>query len=333
MRTARTDGACSPQPAPCGGRRARHRLYGRRRRRHQHRPDEQRRTTPRPATPSRIGFSGPAADHGWLGAINSAAIAEAEKYDDVELDRRRGHERRQPADQPGRDLHQRRRRRHRAAADRRRRADRGRDQGDGGRHPGHQRRPRVLAAPSPHASPSSVTTTAWASAPAPTSARSSATTPTPSSRRSPASTRCRSRRTAVAGFADALERLRPRGEQPRRRRLHRRRAARPWHRSCSSAAPQIDAIWNHDDDQGVGVLAAIDAAGRDEFFMVGGAGSKNAMEAIKAGDTVLEATVIYPSTQAADGIAPRAPHRAGQGAERPRRAGRAERASCSTHRS
>lgn len=70
-----------------------------------------------------------------------------------------------------------------------------------------------------------------------------------------------------------------------------------------SAAPQIDAIWNHDDDQGVGVLAAIDAAGRDEFFMVGGAGSKNAMEAIKAGDSVLEATVIYPSTQGADGIA------------------------------
>ena len=70
-----------------------------------------------------------------------------------------------------------------------------------------------------------------------------------------------------------------------------------------AAAPQIDAIWNHDDDQGVGVLAAIDAAGRDEFFMVGGAGSKNAMEAIKAGDSVLEATVIYPSTQGADGIA------------------------------
>ncbi|HTH07121.1 MAG TPA: substrate-binding domain-containing protein, partial [Ilumatobacteraceae bacterium] len=70
-----------------------------------------------------------------------------------------------------------------------------------------------------------------------------------------------------------------------------------------SAAPKIDALWNHDDDQGVGVLAAIDAAGRDEFFMVGGAGSKNAMEAIKAGDSVLEATVIYPSTQGADGIA------------------------------
>ncbi len=36
--------------------------------------------------------------------------------------------------------------------------------------------------------------------------------------------------------------------------------------------------------------------------MVGGAGSKNAMEAIKSGDSVLKATVIYPSTQAADAI-------------------------------
>ena len=69
-----------------------------------------------------------------------------------------------------------------------------------------------------------------------------------------------------------------------------------------AAAPKIDAIWNHDDDQGVGVLSAIDAAGRDEFFMVGGAGSKNAMDMIKAGNTVLKATIIYPSTQAADGI-------------------------------
>jgi ribose transport system substrate-binding protein len=61
------------------------------------------------------------------------------------------------------------------------------------------------------------------------------------------------------------------------------------------AAPKIDFLWNHDDDQGVGVLAAIDNAGRDEFTMIGGAGSKNAME-------LIQATVIYPSTQAADGI-------------------------------
>lgn len=70
-----------------------------------------------------------------------------------------------------------------------------------------------------------------------------------------------------------------------------------------SANPQIDAIWNHDDDQGIGVLAAIESAGRDEFFMMGGAGSRSAMEAIEADDTVLKATVIYPSTQAADGVA------------------------------
>lgn len=70
-----------------------------------------------------------------------------------------------------------------------------------------------------------------------------------------------------------------------------------------AANPKIDAIWNHDDDQGIGVLAAITAAGRDEFFMMGGAGSRSAMEAIEADDSVLKATVIYPSTQAADGIA------------------------------
>ena len=68
------------------------------------------------------------------------------------------------------------------------------------------------------------------------------------------------------------------------------------------AAPHIDALWNHDDDQGVGVMAAIEDAGRDEFVMIGGAGSANVMRAIQADDTVLKATVIYPSTQAADGI-------------------------------
>ena len=66
------------------------------------------------------------------------------------------------------------------------------------------------------------------------------------------------------------------------------------------AAPKIDIIWNHDDDQGVGVKAAFDNAGRDEFKFIGGAGSCNAMDWIEAGD--MEATVIYPPTQAADGI-------------------------------
>ncbi|MEO6605161.1 MAG: substrate-binding domain-containing protein [Aeromicrobium sp.] len=68
------------------------------------------------------------------------------------------------------------------------------------------------------------------------------------------------------------------------------------------AAPKIDYLWNHDDDQGVGVLAAIKNANRDEFVMIGGAGSSDVMEAIKADNTVLKATVVYPSTQAADGV-------------------------------
>jgi ribose transport system substrate-binding protein len=68
------------------------------------------------------------------------------------------------------------------------------------------------------------------------------------------------------------------------------------------AAPKIDYLWNHDDDQGVGVMAAIKNANRDEFTMIGGAGSANVMRDIKADNTVLKATVIYPSTQAADGI-------------------------------
>ncbi|HSF35423.1 MAG TPA: substrate-binding domain-containing protein, partial [Nocardioides sp.] len=68
------------------------------------------------------------------------------------------------------------------------------------------------------------------------------------------------------------------------------------------AEPQIDFLWNHDDDQGVGVLAAIENAGRDEFTMIGGAGSANAMRAIQEDSGVLKATVIYPSTQGADGV-------------------------------
>jgi ABC-type sugar transport system substrate-binding protein len=66
------------------------------------------------------------------------------------------------------------------------------------------------------------------------------------------------------------------------------------------AAPKIDIIWNHDDDQGVGVKAAFDNANRKEFAFIGGAGSCNAMGWIEDGS--MAATVIYPPTQAADGI-------------------------------
>lgn len=68
------------------------------------------------------------------------------------------------------------------------------------------------------------------------------------------------------------------------------------------AHPKIDAIWNHDDDQGIGVLAAIKEANRSEFFMVGGAGSANAMRDIQADSGVLKATVTYSPTMAASAV-------------------------------
>ncbi len=72
--------------------------------------------------------------------------------------------------------------------------------------------------------------------------------------------------------------------------------------SMLQATKHFDALWNHDDDQGIGVLAAIKQAGRKEFFMVGGAGSANAMRLIKDDSSVLKATVLYPPTMASSAI-------------------------------
>ncbi|RCW45786.1 monosaccharide ABC transporter substrate-binding protein (CUT2 family) [Halopolyspora algeriensis] len=69
------------------------------------------------------------------------------------------------------------------------------------------------------------------------------------------------------------------------------------------AQDRIDAVWNHDDNQGVGVLAAIEQANRSgEFFMVGGAGSKVMMEHIRSGDGPMAATVLYPPTMSASAV-------------------------------
>ncbi len=68
------------------------------------------------------------------------------------------------------------------------------------------------------------------------------------------------------------------------------------------ALPKMDALWNHDDDQGIGVLAAANQAGRKEFILVGGAGSKQAMEAIQADTTPLKATVTYSPSMASSAI-------------------------------
>jgi ribose transport system substrate-binding protein len=68
------------------------------------------------------------------------------------------------------------------------------------------------------------------------------------------------------------------------------------------ALPRMDALWNHDDDQGIGVLAAIQQANRSEFLMVGGAGAKSAIEAIAADNSVLKATVTYSPSMASSAI-------------------------------
>jgi ribose transport system substrate-binding protein len=68
------------------------------------------------------------------------------------------------------------------------------------------------------------------------------------------------------------------------------------------ALPKMDALWNHDDDQGVGVLAAIQQANRSEFIMVGGAGSKAAIDGIAKDDSVLKATVTYSPSMASSAI-------------------------------
>jgi ribose transport system substrate-binding protein len=67
-------------------------------------------------------------------------------------------------------------------------------------------------------------------------------------------------------------------------------------------ASKLDALWNHDDDQGVGVYAAITAANRSEFIMVGGAGSKIMMDHIKEDNTVIKATVLYNPSMASSAI-------------------------------
>jgi ribose transport system substrate-binding protein len=67
-------------------------------------------------------------------------------------------------------------------------------------------------------------------------------------------------------------------------------------------ASKLDALWNHDDDQGIGVMAAIDSAGRDEFLMIGGAGSRDMMDIIKADNNVIKATVLYSPSMASTAI-------------------------------
>lgn len=59
--------------------------------------------------------------------------------------------------------------------------------------------------------------------------------------------------------------------------------------------PHIDAVWAADDDMALGVMEAINAAGRkDEMWVIGGAGMKEIVKRIMDKDPQLPVNVTYP---------------------------------------
>ena len=70
-----------------------------------------------------------------------------------------------------------------------------------------------------------------------------------------------------------------------------------------SKHPQIDAVWASDDDMAVGVLGAIEAAGRSDIkFVLGGAGMKEMVKRTMDGDPMIPANVTYPPAMIATAI-------------------------------
>ncbi|NDU99701.1 ABC transporter substrate-binding protein [Pseudoroseicyclus tamaricis] len=70
-----------------------------------------------------------------------------------------------------------------------------------------------------------------------------------------------------------------------------------------SRYPEIDAVWASDDDMAVGVLAAIEAAGREDIqFVLGGAGMKEMIQRVADGDSMVPADVTYPPAMIATAI-------------------------------
>ncbi|MDZ7800135.1 MAG: substrate-binding domain-containing protein [Trueperaceae bacterium] len=66
---------------------------------------------------------------------------------------------------------------------------------------------------------------------------------------------------------------------------------------------QIDAVWAQDDDIAVGVIAALEQAGRtDEMFIVGGAGMKEMIKRVMEGDDLVPVDVLYPPAMIATGM-------------------------------
>ncbi|MDB5045838.1 MAG: monosaccharide transporter substrate-binding protein family [Deinococcus sp.] len=67
--------------------------------------------------------------------------------------------------------------------------------------------------------------------------------------------------------------------------------------------PKIDAVWASDDDMAVGVLRAIQQAGRKDIKLVlGGAGMKEMVKRLIDGDPLIKANVTYPPSMIADAM-------------------------------
>ena len=69
-----------------------------------------------------------------------------------------------------------------------------------------------------------------------------------------------------------------------------------------AAAPKLDAVFNHDDDQNIGSEAAAAQANRKEFFIVGTAASNAMLKHIKNGDARIEADVTFTPAIAATAV-------------------------------
>ena len=67
---------------------------------------------------------------------------------------------------------------------------------------------------------------------------------------------------------------------------------------------KIDAVWAGDDDMLKAAMKAIEESGRtDIHLVVGGGGSKEVIKRVKNGDPIVRATVTYPPSMVASGIA------------------------------
>ena len=70
-----------------------------------------------------------------------------------------------------------------------------------------------------------------------------------------------------------------------------------------SKYPNIDAVWANDDDMLLGVLEAVDQAGREDVrFALGGNGMKQVIEMVKAGDARTPISTPYPPSMIASAI-------------------------------